>query len=432
MSVLPAALLFAAAAVAALPASASAAPPWSPPQSPEGVAGENGLLTTPRGDRVLVGVPPERSLAAPTVLATLGDDGAETGRQQVEIDHAQATTSGNRIVVAGSRLATTARAAERAPVLVASGPAGAVGTPRALPGTRGEWVSSLAARGTTAALVTATMYDKGPLTRTLWIRRGGSFRRVLTFRPGPFARETAVAVGPRGDVLLVWQERRAIRARHISRRGRAGRVRTLGRGVQSALQANLASGRMEVAWMSQRVGEGDAHTPARIAYVSAPRGGRFGRPRTVGRSSLLGTGRYIMRPGVRLVPAGGDRSLLAWTYYDGEHFRVRVADVTAGAVGVTQTVSAPGDDAVLGDLAVSPHGAVVDWLTGTRGNDPSGPRRVAAAFRAPDAIAFGAPELVSEESVQSAPSVAIDAAGRPLAAWNTLDQGTLVAVRPGG
>ena len=75
---------------------------------------------------------------------------------------------------------------------------------------------------------------------------------------------------------------------------------------------------------------------------------------------------------------------------------------------------------------------MVAWLTGTRGNDPSGPRRIAAAFRAPDATAFGAPKLVSEESVQSAPSVAIDAAGRPLAAWNTLDQGTLVAVRPGG
>jgi hypothetical protein len=75
---------------------------------------------------------------------------------------------------------------------------------------------------------------------------------------------------------------------------------------------------------------------------------------------------------------------------------------------------------------------VVDWLTGTRGNDPSGPRRVAAAFRAPGAPAFGAPEIVSGESVQAAPSVAIDAAGRPLAAWNTLDQDSLVAVRPGG
>ena len=137
------------------------------------------------------------------------------------------------------------------------GPPAPLGAPRALPGTRGQWVSSLAGRGTTVAVVTATMYYRGRPGRTLWIKRGGrGFRRVLTIRPGTFARDTAVAVGPRGDVLVVWQEQRAIRARHVGRGGRVGPERTLGRGVQSALQANLASGRMEVAWMSQRVGRG--------------------------------------------------------------------------------------------------------------------------------------------------------------------------------
>jgi hypothetical protein len=427
MTVVRAALLLA--AFAALPASAAAAAPWSPPRPAAGVTGVDGLLTTAGGARVLFGVSPTRSLA---VLAALGEDGTETGRQQLTIEHARATTSGERIVVAGSRPAATARAAERAPVLVASGLAGAVGAPRALPGTRGRWVSSLAGNGRTVALVTANMYYRGVNERTLWIRRGGGFRRALTVRPGPSARDTAVAVGPRGDVLLVWHERRAIRALHVSRTGRAGRIQRIGTGVQSALQANLASGRMEVAWMSQRVGEGDAHTPARIAYVSAPRGGRFGRPRIVGRSSLLGTGRYVKRPGVRLLPAGGDRSLLAWTYYDGERFRVRVADVGAGAVGTSQTVSAPNDDAVLGDLAVSRQGALVAWLTGTRGNDPSGAQLVAAAFRAPGATAFGAPEVVSDDTVPYVPAVGIDDAGRSLAAWSTPDQGSRVAVRPGG
>jgi len=429
---LRAAVVFAA-AIAALPASASAGPPWSPPQPAGAVVATGGLLTTTGGARVLAGISTERSLASPTVLATLGEDGAVTARQELEIAYSRATAVGNRIVVAGSRPSKTTRGAERAPVQVALGRPGAVGSPRALRGTRGQWVSSLAGRGAMIALVTATMYNRGVEQRSLWIRRGGrAFRRVLTFRPGSLSRETAVAVGPRGDVLLVWQARRAIRARHFGSSGRPGRVRTLGTGVQAALQANLASARMEVAWKSQRVGEGDAHTPARIVYVSAPRSGRFGPPRTAGRSSLLGTGNYVRSPGVRLVPAGDGTSLLAWTDYDGEHFRVRVAGVRAGAVGAPQTVSAPGDDAVLGDLAVSPKGALVTWLTGTRGNDASGPQHVAAAFRAPGAPAFGAPELVSDEEVASNPFAALDAAGRPLAAWTSLDQETSAAVRASG
>ena len=425
------AVVLAAAALAA-PATAAAAPPWSPPRPAEGAGGGDRLLTTAGGGRILVGIAPERSPATQTVLATLGPDGDETGRQRVRIEHARTTVAGDRIVVAGSRPARNTRAAERAPVLIAIGPAGAVGAPRALPGTRGQSVSSLAARGSTVAVVTANMNDRGRAGRTLWIRRSGrAFRRVFTVRPGPWARDTAVAIGPRGDVLLVWQERRAIRARHFSPSGRRGRVHTLGSGVQSALQANLASGRMEVAWMSQRVGEGDAHTPARIAYVSAPRGGRFGRPRTVGGSTLLGTGNYIRRPGVRLMPAGRNASVLAWTDYDGEHFRVLTADVGAGVIGAAQIVSTPGDDAVLADLAVSPQGAVVTWFTGTRGNDPSGPRHVAAAFRGPGETEFGAPELVSDAEALDPGSAAIDAAGRPFAAWTTLDGSAVVAVRGG-
>jgi hypothetical protein len=421
-----------------VPASAMAAPPWSPARPAEGVAGAYRLLTTAGGGRVLVGVSPERAFDSQTVLATLGEDGAETGRQRLRIAHALATAAGERIVVAGSRPAATTREAERAPVLVASGPAGALGAPRALPGTRGQWVSSLAGRGRTVAMVTATMYYRGRPGRTLWIRRGGqAFRRVLTIRPGPFARDTAVAVGPRGDVLVVWQEQRAIRARHVSRGGRVGPEWTLGHGVQSALQANLAAGRMEVAWMSQRVGEGDAHTPARVAYASAPRGGRFGRPRTVGRSSPTGTGRYVKRPGVRLEPAGGGRSVLAWTDYDGERFRVRTADVTDGAVGTPARLTPPGDDFVLGDLAVSAQGAVlVLSLSGTRGNDPSGAQRVLASVRAAGAPAFGPSELVSDAAADAPPVVfaaaGIDAVGRPLAAFEPLGGASSVAVRAGG
>jgi hypothetical protein len=279
------------------------------------------------------------------------------------------------------------------------------------------------------------------------VYRGATFRRSLTWRPGTNARDTAVAVGPRGDVLVIWQGRRAIYARHVGPTGRVGTARRLGIGVQSALQARITDdGRMEAAWQSQRVAEGFAATPAIVSYTSAPRGRGFTPARVVGGSSLTGTGRYVMRPGVRLVGMGGDSSVLAWTQYDGNRFRVQVADVAAGAVGRPQTVSPAGGDAVLADLASSPPGGqLVLWLTGTRGAYPSGPQRVAAAVRRPGAVAFGPPELVSEPpgapgtpastatTVPLAPSAAIDMRiGRRFAAWTTLDQHTHVAVRPGG
>ncbi len=68
-----------------VPASAMAAPPWSPARPAEGVAGAYRLLTTAGGGRVLVGVSPERAFDSQTVLATLGEDGAETGRQRLRI-----------------------------------------------------------------------------------------------------------------------------------------------------------------------------------------------------------------------------------------------------------------------------------------------------------------------------------------------------------
>jgi hypothetical protein len=167
----------------------------------------------------------------------------------------------------------------------------------------------------------------------------------------------------------------------------------------------------------------------------------------VGGSSLTGTGRSVARPGVRLVATGPNASALAWTQYDGTRFRVAVADVAAGRVRTPQTVSPADDDAVLGDLASSPAGGrLVLWRTGTRGADPGGAQRVAAAVRSPGAAAFGAPELMSEPvgppgtaaaaatTVPSAPSAAVDQRdGRRLAALDdarSAREGRRPSVRP--
>jgi hypothetical protein len=440
------------AAAAAAPAGASADAPWSAPAPVDGVSSTTTLLTTQIGGRILVGTSSSASLASPTVVARVQADGSTSRRQTLAIAYAKAATFRRAgVVVAGSRPALISAAAARAPVVVALGSVRGihgVGTPRTLPGTGGQWVSAVAGNPAsgTIAIVTASMFGGGTPTRTVWLYRGGTFYRALTFRPQTNARDAAVAVGAHGDVLVAWQGRRTISARHFSPTGRAGTVHHLGAGVQSALQARIDDdGRLEVAWESQRVAEGFAATPATVSYTSAPHGGRFARARVVGGSSLTGTGRYVMRPGVRLVGTGPNASVLAWTDYDGTRFRVQVAGVTAGTVSAPQTVSAADGDAVLGDLASSPAGGqLVVWLTGTHGNDPSGPQRVAAAMRPPGAAAFGAPQLVSEPvgppgpaanatSVPFAPSAAVDSrVGRGWAAWTTLDQHTHVAVGPAG
>jgi hypothetical protein len=324
-----------------------------------------------------------------------------------------------------------------------------LGTPSALPGSRGQVVVAVGGNpaGETVGLVTASMYEGGPPTRTVWILRGRTVRRALTFRPQTNAREAAVAVGPRGDVLVAWQGHGAVYARHFGPTGHPGTQHRLGAGDQSALQARVDDdGRLEVAWESQRISEGTALTPATVAYTTAAPGHDFTRARVVGGSSLTGTGRYIMRPGVRLVATAANTSALAWTAYNGSRYRVQVADVSAGVVHAAQTVSPADEDAVLGDLASSPGGgALVLWLTGTRGADPSGAQRVASATRTPGASAFGAPEPVSEPvgtpgtpaynntTVPFAPSAAVDTrAGRGFAVWTTLGQQTKVAVRAGG
>ena len=434
---------------AAVPTAASAEAPWSAPAPIDGVSSTTTLLTTEIGGTVLVGTSSSRSLASPTVVARVQADGSTTGRQTLAIAYAQAAGYERAgIVVAGSRPAQTTRGAERAPVLVARGSIRGlhgVGAPVALPGSAGQWVSSVGGNpaSTVVAVVTASMYNRGAPTRTLWLLRGGAFRRALTIRPGTNARDTSVAVGPRGDVLFAWQGHRAVYARHLGPTGRAGAAHRLGAGVQSALQTRIDDdGRLEVAWESQQISEGYTNTPSVVSYTSAAPGKGFAPARQVGGTSPTGTGRYVMRPGVRLVANGPNASVLGWTGYDGKHYRVQVADVAGGTVAAPQTVSAPDDDGVLGDLASSPAGGqLVLWLTGTAGHDPSGPQRVAAAVRPPGTAAYGAPEFVSEPTgppgpasnattAPFAPSAAVDArAGRSFAVWTTLVQQTKVASR---
>ena len=425
--------LLAAALTAAVltPASALADGPWSAPSAVPGATGYRAqVVATQRGHAALVA----DTSGIRTLVAAVGDDGRPSTPRTFSLSSALLTAyAGDAIALAGTRTATTSAQARTAPVELGTGsPSRGIASVRALPGTAGQQLFALAGNGGTVALVTGT--NSGHRDRIVWVRRGGAVRRALTIRVGSRARGATVAVGAKGDVLVVWEDDHAVFARHRGASGRWAAAHKLGAGVQSSLQAVFDdSGRQEVAWMSQRVDEGDGGN-AVISYTSAARGHGFPKAVVVGRDTPVGTGRYVASPGVRLVPSGTDSSVLALTVYDGVHFRVAVTDVAAGRVASSKPVSPPDEDAVLADLAYArAGGTLVLWRSGTAGHDPSGPQRLYGSVRPSGTFDFGAPELVSDPG-QTVPEVAYGAVspatGTALAAFGYLNPQVVVSARP--
>jgi hypothetical protein len=442
----PAPFALAAVLAALAPAAAHAATPWSAPADvPGAVGGVTPLVVTDAGHAFLAtpvrpatpGLPAD----AASQLVALGPDGAPgraTGVADAELH--VASYAQDRIVVAGR----TARPAPGEPgifsvddhsrVQVGFGSGGGdLGPMRSLSGTTGEQLFALAA-GARGDIALATG-RAGAGTRKLWVRRSGSstFRVAVSVKVGSRARGTTVAVGPKGDLLLVWEDNHVIYLRHVGPTGGVGKTHKLGAGVQSDLQAAIdGTGREHVAWKSQRVGEGEANTPAIVSYATAAPGHGFGPARTIESVGKTGAGRFVGSPGVRLVAGPGDDVVLAWTGFDGTNFVARAAPIAGGHVGTRQQLSPAGSDAVLGDLAVDGAGrAVALWRSGVAGADPSGggTHEVVWASARPAAGApFGTPEQISDgaQDVPQPPAVAIDpATHRVLAAYGYLMPSTV-------
>jgi hypothetical protein len=383
----------------------------------------------------LVGAP----AGAISELVALDADGAPgrvAGLPEAELH--LATYGTDRIVVAGrtahrtagSPGVTTIDATSRVQVAFGTG-AGDLGAPRTLPGTTGDQLYALAASPRGDVVVVT-----GDLTRRerqLWVRRpGGSFRVALTVKVGPLARGATAAAGPKGDLLLVWEDNHIIYARHVGPGGGLGQASRLGDGVQSDLQAAIdPAGRELVAWKTQRVSEGQAATPAIVRYATAAPGHGFGPAKTIETVGRTGMGRYVASPAVRLVSGAGGSTVLAWTGFDGANYVARAAAVEGGHVGPGRRLSPAGVDAVLGDLAVDPDGrAVVLWRSNVAGADPTaaGHQRIWANVRAAATAPFGAPEALSDpdRDVPEPPSAALDpTTHRALAAFSFLLPGTV-------
>jgi hypothetical protein len=434
-------LLLTAAALAG-PATAVAAPPWSAPATIPGALGSSTpIVVTPAGTAALL-APISRTAAGssggpPSELVPLAANGQPGTAQPVAIAAGLLTTyAKNHVAIAGSTL-VDGTITDRSHSTVALGTAGGVlGAAHGLSASTGQHVMGLA--GNPRGDLVVVTGDASHI-RTVYVRRAGttSFRVALRIAVGSKARGATVTVGPKGDVLVVWEDNHEIFARHLGPTGHAGAAHRIGDGVQSQLQAAIdASGRLEVAWKTQRVSEGESNTPAIVRFATAAPGHGFGAQRTVETVGASGAGRYVGAPGVRLIAEADGSTLLAWTGFDGSHFVVRATEVAGGHRGTPQTLSPAGEDAVLGDAATGANGvAIVAWRSGVQGADPvpGATETVFASLRDPGASAFGGPEQVSDagENVPTAPFAALDSSsGRSFVAYAPLTGGVKASARP--
>jgi hypothetical protein len=434
--------LFLTAAFLAAPATALAAPPWSAPATVPGALGSpTPVVVTPAGNAELLAPISRSALGSPggpaSELVGLGADGRPGKAQPVAIAAGLLTTyARNHVAIAGSTL-VDGTITDRSHSTVALGTAGgSLGGAHGLSASTGQHVLGLAgsARGD-LALVTGDASH----VRTVYVRRAGttSFRVALRISVSSRARGATVAVGPKGDVLVVWEDDHEIFARHLGTTGHAGAVHRIGDGVQSQLQAAIGdSGRLEIAWKTQRVSEGESNAPAIVRFATAAPGHGFGPQLTVETVGASGTGRYVAAPGVKLIPEADGHTLLAWTGFDGSHFVVRVTEVVNGHRVAPQTLSPAGVDAVLGDAATGAGGAaIVAWRSGVQGADPApgATQTVFASHRDAGAGAFGAPGQVSGdgENAAAAPFAALDAvSGRSFVVYAPLAGGVEASARP--
>jgi hypothetical protein len=421
---------------AAGPAAASAAPPWSPPQPIPGsddafprlaftgngqaaatwTGGGGGFPLVTPGARFAAGrFEPTRPLADGARLDLLGG----YGRDRL----LGAGTRGDREPRAVVAFGRPAEAFSRARDV---GPRGVISRVVALDVNR---------RGDAAVLLTVREASGGPRTGVPYLvvrRAGGSFGRPQRVATGGPTFAGAVAVNPRGDVLVAWARpvrgttgERFVLARIRRAGGPLGAARRLGRATTvPQISAALGEGRRAVVtWIAQPVSEGVTNQPAIVQAAAAPAGERFGPAQRLEQVGVTGAGRYVGQAGARAAIAPDGRGIVAWTGYSGARFVVRAASVEGTRVGEGQVVSDPAQETVLSDLATGPRGdAVVLGLQGLRGADPTGPVSVVAAARAPGAAAFGAREVLDgpAQYFEAARAAFDPVTGRALAVWRDL------------
>jgi hypothetical protein len=253
-------------------------------------------------------------------------------------------------------------------------------------------------------------------------RAGHGFGAPLRLATGRI-RSVAVAIGPRGDVLVAWDARGVVRTRFKPAGRRAfGATDTIR--SEDAFFAQLhplvsASGRAIVAWSAQFASEGGSTGPVFYEVAVRPAGaGRFRAAQPLEQTSDEGQPREI-----RVVDDSTGRAVVAWSGHPDANRRVRAAALDNATLqfGPPQDVSAPGTDAFLTDLAAGPLGSlIVVWDDGI---EP--PKQVHAAVAPGPGAPFGPPEDVSPaQEAREGRAVFDPRTGIPTVVWSNRPAGS--------
>lgn len=393
-------LLLALWCLAALPATAAAAAPWSAPQNLSaphlfvfdpaiGFTGDGGALAAWRwqdGTRADA-VSGESAAVRPPGVAAFGAESrlSPAGRVGAPVLYAQ-----SRAVIALVRPVGSNRDASSQLRVAFGSASGSFGTSRLIV-KRPHIAGPVLAGNAKGDLALVWFEDRGTSNDRVYVSlrpAGGSFGAPILLAQERI-RSVSVAVGPQGRVLVAWDARGTVRTRLKAGAGRGAFARTdtiasedtFFAGLRTAVAPN---GRAYVAWGAQLRTEGG--DTGQVFFQAAVRPAGAARFRPAQLLDVLGSERSANPVAIALV---GNGATVGWTGFDETANRVRVAETdAAGHFGAPADVSP--SDSTLTDVATGWGGQrLVVWTTGT-----DSPRSVQAAFAAPGA-GFGAPELIS-------------------------------------
>jgi hypothetical protein len=245
-------------------------------------------------------------------------------------------------------------------------------------------------------------------------RAGGRFGTPFQVGHGRI-RSVAVAVGPRGDVLVAWDARGTILARYRSPSATGFHsVETISSDPTYFAQIRAAvtdGGRCYLAWSAQFLSEGGSRGPVFNEVAVRPSGHRFRAAQLLERDDETRS-----QEPIALATEGRDATV-AWTGFDGANARVRVASTDPSArFGAPQDVSPAGRDGVVSDLAAAGGTRLVVWDNGSFDAN-----QVFAALAAPGG-GFGAAEAVSPAQEARAGRALLG--GLPTVVWSNRPAGS--------
>jgi hypothetical protein len=252
----------------------------------------------------------------------------------------------------------------------------------------------------------------------------GSFQAPVAVTPSGAVEGLTVAMDYRSDALAVWERAGAIYAREMPGSGRSSRgTSRVASAVPGAHIAALLSDddRAIIAWSETRAGI------TRVFAELSGAGVHFGAPRLLERFADP-SGIQPPAGSPRLVRLLSESVMLAWSGAAAGHWVVRTAAVDLNGVRAIDTISAPGHDALLIDLAPGPAGEAYA-LWSEPGAAPSGSLDLGdeAIYAArgidahPGRTIFSAPELICAAGAPGSTgeaAIAVDPdSDRAIAAW---------------